>query len=111
MHNSRRPLRCRKSESAVAATKLCDGLLLRLRALELLNNTIGVEERLPESFIGHSTFATFHKFVFVRLTSKMSHGMLGRGSCLKTIWILLLQFDQRYVSTRRDRAGRCLAPC
>src|SRR5262245_63896026 len=42
------------------------------------------------------------------LTSKMSHGLLGRGSCLETIWILLLQFEQRYDSTRRDRAGRWL---
>jgi hypothetical protein len=38
----------------------------------------------------------------------MSHGLLGRGSCLETIWILLVQFDQRYDSTRRDRAGRWL---
>jgi hypothetical protein len=45
---------------------------------------------------------------FHGLTSKMSHGLLGRGSCLKTIWILLFQFEHRYDSTRRDRAGRWL---
>jgi hypothetical protein len=40
---------------------------------------------------------------------KMSHGLLGRGSCLKTTLIPLLQFDQKPDTMRHDRAGGWLS--
>ncbi len=38
----------------------------------------------------------------------MSHDLRRRGSCIITIWILLLHFDQSCDSTRRDGEGRWL---
>ena len=41
-------------------------------------------------------------------TSKMSHDRSGRAACFRTIRIRLLQFGNRFDSTRRDRCGRWL---
>jgi hypothetical protein len=41
-------------------------------------------------------------------TSKMSHGLLGRDSCIRTSLFPQLRFCFSFDSTRRDRAGRWL---
>ena len=48
------------------------------------------------------------KHALPRRTSKMSHDRSGRAACLRTIRIHLLQFENAFDSTRRDRCGRWL---
>ena len=58
----------------------------------------------PKSF---EKYLGFIRTLFGR-TSKMSHAGSGRAACGMTIWILLLQFESSFASTRRDGSRRWL---
>ena len=53
-------------------------------------------------------FMVTGKYVFFCLTSKMSHGHSGRGSCLVRKLGPKLHFEKGHDSTRHDRCGRWL---